>query len=148
MLLIEQLEKDLTSALKAGDKKTLSVIRMLKTAIQNAKANQRDVPTDEEFINILRKQIKVRESSLEEYKKYNRLDFVETLEEEIKVLKTYLPVEMTEEEVNAIIEEIFKAEKPTTIKDMGKVMKLITEKVAGRYDTGKISLIVKSKLSN
>ena len=147
MTLYERINNDLTTAMKAKDKFTLSVLRMFKSALDQNKTNQRDIPTDDEIITTLRKQIKLRESSILEYTKYEKQELVDNLKLEIEVLTKYLPVELTEEEVNKLLEEVFKEVNPTGIKDMGNIMKLMTEKIAGRYDMSKISGKVRERLN-
>ena len=102
--------------------------------------------TDDEVLNIIKKQVKVRTASLEEYKKYNRLDLANELEKEIEILKAYLPEELSHEELNKIIDEVFDNLKPASIKDMGKVIKEVSNIVGARADMSEVSKIVKEKL--
>ena len=147
MTLYETISNDITQALKIGDKFTLSVLRMFKSALQQGKTNQRDIPVDEEVVQMLRKQIKLRDSSKEEYLKYDRKDLATDLAKEIEILQSYLPKELSIEEVNQMLDKVFMEVKPQSIKDMGSIMKLMTEAIAGRYDMAKISSIVKERLS-
>ena len=143
----ETINNDITTAMKNGDKFTLSVLRMFKSALQQGITNQRDIPSDEEILSILRKQIKVRESSKEEYLGYGKSELAENLEKEITVLKVYLPEELSVEEVENILDVVFTELKPQSIKDMGNVMKSMTERIAGRFDMSKVSALVKNRLS-
>jgi len=147
MKLYEQIESDIRAAMKKGNKETLSVLRMFKAAIQMAKANQQDKSSDEEVIKILRSQIKTKESSVIEYESYDRLDIADGLRSEIKILKAYLPEELSDVEVEKILNEAMTEVKPEGIKDMGKIMKIMTEKISGRYDMAKISNMVKEQLN-
>ena len=143
----QQILDDLKSAMKAQDKETLAVIRMVKAAIQMEELNTKKELTDDEVINIISKQIKTRKESIEEFKKGNREDLVEKTESEIKILEKYLPEQLSKEEVEAIIEKAFDQIKPESIKDMGKVMKEVSPKVNGRYDKGEVSKMIREKLS-
>lgn len=145
--MFEKIKKDLVSSMKEQDKFKTSVLRMLKSALQAEEINKKDTLTDDEVLNIIKKQVKVRTASLEEYKSYNRMDLVEDLAKEIEILKSYLPEELSKEELNKIIEEQFNILNPTSIKDMGKVIKAISSIVGTRADMSEVSKIVKEKLS-
>lgn len=144
--MFEQIKKDLINSMKEQDKFKLSVLRMLKSALTEAEINKKSTLTDEEVLNIIKKQVKVRTASLEEYKKYNRLDLANELEKEIEILKAYLPEELSHEELNKIIDEVFDNLKPASIKDMGKVIKEVSNIVGARADMSEVSKIVKEKL--
>ena len=144
--MFEQIKKDLINSMKEQDKFKLSVLRMLKSALTEAEINKKSTLTDDEVLNIIKKQVKVRTASLEEYKKYNRLDLTNELEKEIEILKAYLPEELSHEELNKIIDEVFDNLKPASIKDMGKVIKEVSNIVGARADMSEVSKIVKEKL--
>ncbi len=144
--MFEQIKKDLINSMKEQDKFKLSVLRMLKSALTEAEINKKSTLTDDEVLNIIKKQVKVRTASLEEYKKYNRLDLANELEKEIEILKAYLPEELSHEELNKIIDEVFDNLKPASIKDMGKVIKEVSNIVGARADMSEVSKIVKEKL--
>ena len=144
--MFEQIKKDLINSMKEQDKFKLSVLRMLKSALTEAEINKKGTLTDDEVLNIIKKQVKVRTVSLEEYKKYNRLDLANELEKEIEILKAYLPEELSHEELNKIIDEVFDNLKPASIKDMGKVIKEVSNIVGARADMSEVSKIVKEKL--
>ncbi|MBR1414231.1 MAG: GatB/YqeY domain-containing protein [Bacilli bacterium] len=139
--------EDMKNAMKNGNKFELSVLRMLKSALQMEKINKKRELEDSEIISVIKKQVKVRKDSITEYTKYNKLDSVADLEKEIEVLNKYLPEELSEEEVNKLIDEIFNEVKPTSIKDMGNIMKIINEKNINA-DMSLVSKIVKEKISN
>ena len=147
MTLNETIENDIKLAMKSGDKLALSVLRMLKTAMQASKVNQRDTLSDEEVIVILKKQVKQRRESILEFNKYGRTDLAEATEAEINILEKYLPEEISEEELDNIINLVFDEVKPEGIRDMGKVMSLVSEKCAGRADMSKVSEAVKMRLN-
>lgn len=143
----EQIKNDLVSAMKNQDKFTTSVLRMLKSAIQAEAINKKHDLSDDEVIAVIKKQVKVRTSSLEEYEKYNRADTVADLTKEIKILSAYLPEELSEDELIKIIDETIIEINASSIKEMGVVIKTISSKVGNRADMSMVSKIVKEKLS-
>lgn len=147
MSLVEQTTKDMTTAMKEQDKFTLSVLRMLKSALQMEKISKNHDLSDEEAITVIKKQVKQRKDSISEFEKYSKTAEVEDLKKEIEILSKYLPEELSQEELNKIIDEAFDELKPTSIKDMGKVMKEVTAKCAGRADMSLVSSIIKEKLN-
>lgn len=142
-----QILEDLKSAMKAQDKLKLSVIRMVKSSIQMEELNKKRELTDDEVIDVISKQIKTRKDSINEFTKGGREDLVESTSKEIEILSAYLPEQLTEEEINSIIEKVFEEVKPSSAKDMGKVMKAITPLVKGKADMGMVSSIIKNKLN-
>ena len=141
-----QILEDLKIAMKNQDKEKLSVIRMVKGAIQMTELNKKHELSDEEVIDVITKEIKSRKDSINEFKKGNREDLVKKTEDEIRILSEYLPEQLTEEELNTIIDEVFEIVKPESTKDMGKIMKELTPKVKGKVDMGLVSKIVKEKI--
>lgn len=142
-----QILEDLKSAMKAQDKLKLSVIRMVKSSIQMEELNKKRELTDDEVIDVISKQIKTRKDSINEFTKGGREDLVESTSKEIEILSAYLPEQLTEEEINSIIEKVFEEVKPSSVKDMGKVMKAVTPLVKGKADMGMVSSIIKGKLN-
>ena len=148
MTLNEQINNELKNSMKTKDSFTLGVIRMLKGAIQLSKRNVHDEVTDEEIIDVVTKQIKLRKDSIEEFKKANREDLINQNKEEIKVLEKYLPEQLSKEEILNIIDEAFNKINPTSQREMGLIMKEITPKVKGKADMGEISRIIKERMNN
>lgn len=146
--MFDKIKKDLMTAMKEQDKFKLSVLRMLKSALQAEEISKKSELTDDEVLNIIKKQVKVRNASLEEYKEYGRYDLANDLAQEIEILKSYLPEELSNEELIRIIDEQFNIINPTSIKDMGKVIKAISNVVGTRADMGEVSKIVKEKINN
>lgn len=134
-------------AMKAKDKDRLTVIRMLKAALDKERIDKKIEITDEVFISVLEKQVKMRNDSIEEFKKAGREELVEKTLGELEVLKKYLPEALSEDEVMGIINDAITKLEATTMKDMGKVMSEVSPKVKGRYDMKEVSSIIKSKLS-
>ncbi len=144
----EQIQKDMISAMKEHDKKKLDVIKLLKAAIQMEEINSKKELTDEEVMNIIVKQVKMRKDAINDFEKAGRNDLVNSYNEEIEVLNNYLPKQLTEGEINTIIEEAFNLVNPTSQSDMGKIMKEVSPKLKARADMGYVSKLIKEKLSN
>ncbi len=141
-----QIDNDLKLALKSGDKFTLSVLRMLKSEIINeSRKGSLHTLTDDEVLKVIKKGVKTRKDSIEEYKKYGKLDIVNELAKEVDILNKYLPQEMSEEEIIKIVNEVFEELKPSSMKDMGNLMKVISSKITNA-DMSLVSKIVKDKL--
>ncbi len=142
----EKIIKDMTQAMKEQNKFVLSVLRMLKSALQLEKISKNHDLSDEEVINVIKKQVKARKDSIVEYEKYERQDEVTKLKQEIEVLSAYLPAELSEAEIDKALDKIFAEIKPASIKDMGKVMKEATARIGTVADMSLVSKKVKSKL--
>ena len=145
--MIEKLEKDMIEAMKNHEKERLTVIRMVKASLKQEKIDHKKEINDELLIDVVNKQIKMRKDSIIEFEKANRTDLVEKTEEEIKVLLEYLPEQLSTEEVNKIIDEIFAEVNPSGMKDMGKVMGLAQSKLKGKADMKEVSSIIREKLN-
>ena len=145
--MLEKINADLTLAMKNQDKFTLSVLRMLKSEIvaESRKGSLHEL-TDEDIIKVIKHQVKVKKDSAKEYEQYGKQETVDSLNKEIEVLNVYLPKEMTEEEINKVIDEVFDELKPTSIKEMGMVMKNVSAKLSNA-DMGLVSKLVKDRLS-
>ena len=145
-MLIEKLKSDLEAAMKAGDKDRVSCLRMAISAIKyrSVALNNKDLD-DEEVTKVLRSQIKQVNESLEQFTKGGRKDLSDKEQKNLEILKSYLPKEMDEEVLKAIVKEVM-AEAGTTKKDFGKVMKLVMARVAGQADGKLVSSIVNSLL--
>ena len=146
MTLLEQINKDMVESMKNKDSFSLATIRMAKGAIQLETINKKKELTDEEVVSVIAKQIKIRNDSITEFTKANRLDLVEQNKKEIEILNKYMPEQLSLEEVNRIIEEAFAKLNPTS-KDMGLIMKEISPKLKGKADMGKVNAIIKEKLA-
>ena len=143
----EKINEDLKNAMKSKDTFKLSVLRMLKSALQLEQISKKHELDDNEIAAVLKKQVKVRKDSLEEYKKYNKEEEVEKLEKEISVLSVYLPEELSEEEIEKIVLSAIDEIKPTSMKDMGLVMKKVGELLVGKNaDMSLVSKFVKEKI--
>jgi len=145
MALKDQLAEDMKAAMKEkeGGKKKLSVIRMVRSSLKNAEINKKNELSEEEEIEVIAREAKKRRDSLEEYLKFGRQDIADGLKEELEILMKYLPEQMSEDEVRALIKEVVDEVKPTGPKDMGKVMGKLMPKVKGKADGKLVNQIVK-----
>lgn len=142
-----KIAEDLMSAMKSGDKFKLSVLRMLKSALQLESIKEKHDLSDDEVISVIKRQVKTRKDSIKEFTSYNKLDEVSKLNDEIAILNVYLPVEMTEEEINKVLDEVFAELKPTGMKDMGSIMKELNTRITNA-DMSLVSSLVKNRLAN
>lgn len=147
MELKELLKNDLVKAMKEKNKEELNTLRAVKGAIQLEVINNKKEENDSLILDVINKQIKMRNDSVNEFKKANRTDLVESYEKEIAILKRYMPEQLTTEEVENIIEGAINELNITSPKQMGLIMKEITPKIKNRYDMSKVSNIIKSKLN-
>ena len=146
MTLSERINNDLKEAMKSKDSFRLSVIRMVKGAMQLAKPNPREELTDDDVITVISKQIKMRNDSIKEFEAAGRSDLVEQNKKEIEILNTYMPKQLSEEELTEIIDKVFEEVKPTSQKDMGLIMNNISPLVKGKADMSLVNKLVKERL--
>lgn len=144
----DKILKDLMEAMKNQDKETLSVLRMVKGAIQLEEINVKRNLNDDEVIGVLSKQIKTRKESINEFEKAGRTELKEQTEKEIEILSRYMPEQLSEEEVLKVIDEVFAEVKPESKKDMGKIMGIINPKLKGKADMSFVSKTIQEKLAN
>ncbi|WP_053219126.1 GatB/YqeY domain-containing protein [Virgibacillus senegalensis] len=148
MSLVEHLNQDMKQAMKNKDKQTLSVIRMVKASLQNEAIKLgKDELSEEEELTVLSRELKQRKDSLQEFKEAGRDDLAEKLDDEIKVLQAYMPKQLTEEELEQIVQETIQEVGATSKKDMGSVMSAIMPKVKGQADGSQVNRLVQKHLS-
>lgn len=147
MSLLEQLNQDMKEALKNKEKVKLSVIRMLKAALKNEEIKLQRTLTEEDVLTVLSREMKQRKESLEEFTKAGREDLVQQLEEEIEILKTYMPEQLSEEELKELISQTIAETGASSMADMGKVMGAIMPKVRGKADGALVNRLVREMLS-
>ncbi len=145
--LLKKLQDEMKAAMKSGDKDRLSVIRMLISEIKKVQIDKKRELTDEEIIQVLQRYAKQRKESIKQYREAGREDLAQKEEKELQVVQEFLPQPLSEEEIQKIVEEVIKETGASSMKDMGKVMKTVMEKVKGRADGSTVSSIVKKKLS-
>lgn len=147
MSLLESLQKDMIAAMKAKDKFKLGTIRMLKAAVVNEQIEVgHDLSSDEE-IAVLSRELKQRKDSLEEFKNAGRDEAVQNLKNEIKVVESYLPEQLSEDEVKTIVQETIDQVGATSKADFGKVMGAVMPKLKGKADGKLVNATVKELLN-
>jgi hypothetical protein len=149
MSLKEQLTEDMKTAMKAKaeGKQRLSVIRMVRSALRQVEIDGKKELDDNGVIDIISKEVKMRKDSIEEFKKGDREDLVAQVEAEIVVLMSYLPVQLSEDEIRSLVKEAVAASGASSQKEMGKVMGLLMPKVKGRADGKLVNTIVREMLN-
>lgn len=145
--MLEKFQQDMIKAMKEKNKEELSVLRMAKGAMDKIRIDQKKEVDDQLLVEVIAKEIKSRNDSIAEFKKGGREDLVSKTENEIDILKRYLPEQLSEEEVDKIIDEAFAELAPQGMKDMGNVMSMVSPKVKGCFDMGVVSSKIKSRLS-
>lgn len=144
----QKILNDLKNAMKNQNKELLSVVRMVKGAIQMEEIKVKHELSDDEVIGIIAREIKTRKESIKEFEKGNRTDLIEQTKKEIDILNRYMPEQMSEEEINTTIDSVFAKVNPTKPSDMGAIMKEITPLVKGKADMSLVSSKIKERLSN
>lgn len=144
--MVEKLKQDMIEAMKAKDKDRLTTIRMIKGDLDKEHIDKKREINDDLLIEVVNRGIKQRKDSISEFEKGGRSDLIEKTQAEIDILQSYLPEQLSMEEVEVIIDEVFEVVKPEGARDMGKVMKEVTPKLKGRADMKQVSEIIKSKL--
>lgn len=147
MSIMENINKEITNAMKNRNAFNLSVLRMLKSAVQMEKISKKRDLEDEEVISVIKKQVKIRKESMSEYKKYEKEEQVIQLQEEIAILSKYLPAEMGIAEIELIIDKAFTQVKPQSEKELGLIMKNISPKLAGKADMKLVNELVKKRFN-
>ncbi|AKC66690.1 GatB/YqeY domain-containing protein [Bacillus altitudinis MN12] len=148
MSLLEQLNSDMKLFMKNREKDKLLVIRMVKASLQNEAIKlKKDSLTGDEELTVLSREIKQRKDSLHEFSKANRLDLVDKVQKEIDILDVYLPEQLSEEELQAVVKETIAETGASSKADMGKVMSAIMPKVKGKADGAVINRLVSEQLS-
>jgi uncharacterized protein YqeY len=140
--LTEKVRADMTSAMKAQEKERLSTLRMLQSSLKNEQINVGHELTDEEAMIVIRKAVKQRQDSIEQYTNAGRTELADKERSEMELLKTYLPAELSDAELESGIREIIAATGAQSKKDLGKVMKEATAWFKGRVDGKKVQELV------
>lgn len=140
--LTEQIRAELTAAMKARDAEKLSTLRMLQSALKYQQIDAGHELSDEEALTVIRKAVKQRQDSIEQYEKGNRPELAAKERAEMVMLQAYLPPDLTDDEIESGVREIIASTGAVSKKDMGKVMKEATEKYKGLVDGRKIQEIV------
>ena len=146
MSLKDQITEDMKSAMKAGEKDRLKVVRLMLAAIKQIEIDKRIELDDAAMLSVLDKMVKQRRDSVEQFQNGGRNDLADIELAEIAILDTYLPEQLSDSELDALIDEAVNATGAESIRDMGKVMGQIKTKAAGRADMGAVGAKVKARL--
>jgi uncharacterized protein YqeY len=147
MSLKEQIQSDMKNALRAGEKERLSVIRMLLAAIQTREIEARADLSDQDVLAVVEKLVKQRKDSAKQFADAGRPEREAAELSEAEMLQAYLPEQLSEAEIAALLEEVMAATGASGMQDMGKVMGQLKAKAQGRADMGTVSALVKARLS-
>jgi uncharacterized protein YqeY len=146
MTLKERITEDMKTAMRSGEKDRLAVIRLLQAAIKQREVDERIVLDDAQVTSVLEKMIKQRKESIVAFEKGARADLVAKETAEIVVLTPYLPAQLSEADLDALISDAIASTGAASIKDMGKVMGVVKAKAAGKADMGAVGARIKAKL--
>jgi uncharacterized protein len=147
MSLKDRITEDMKAAMRAKESERLGTIRMLTAAIKQREVDERIQLDDVQVLSVIEKMIKMRKESIEQFKSGGRDDLVAREAKEIELLQAYLPAQLSEAEVDALIREAIAESGATSIKEMGKAMALLKQKAQGRADMAAASAKLKAKLS-
>ena len=147
MSLKNQIKEDMKSAMKAGEKDRLKVVRLIMAAIKQVEVDTRNELDDAGVLGVLEKMVKQRRDSVEQFEKGGREDLAAIERAEIDVIQAYLPEQLSADEIAALVDEVIAATGAESIRDMGKVMGQIKAKAAGRADMGAVGATVKERLN-
>ncbi|MBR2569955.1 MAG: GatB/YqeY domain-containing protein, partial [Paenibacillus sp.] len=137
---------DMKQAMKSQNKFKLSTIRMIRSAVKNVEIDLKRTLNDDEVLDILSREIKQRKDALQEFEKANRVDLADNVKAEIDILSEYLPAQLSEEEIKAIVQGTIQETGASSKSDMGKVMAALMPKVKGRADGKLVNAIVQQYL--
>lgn len=146
MTLRDRINDDMKAAMKARESDKLNAIRLLTSAIKQKEVDERIDITDDIVLAIIEKMLKQRKDSIEQYTAGNRMDLVAKEQFEVGILQVYMPAQLSDAELAAILDGVIADVGASSAKDMGKVMNTLRPKVAGRADMGKLSGVVKARL--
>ena len=144
---VKKLDAEIITAMKEKDTVKLNTLRGVKAAMKMQNIDAKKEINDELLIDVVTKEIKTRKESIKDFEKGNRQDLIDKTQAEINILEEYLPEQLSDEEIIAIIDKVFEEVKPSSIKDMGSVMGKVTPLVKGKADMGKVSGLIREKLS-
>jgi uncharacterized protein len=147
MTLKERITEDMKSAMRAGEKDRLATVRLVLAAIKQREVDERITLDDTQVLAVLEKMAKQRKESIAQFQSGGRADLVAKENAELAIVQSYLPAQLAEAELDALIAEAIAATGATTVKDMGKVMGIVKGKAAGRADMAAVGARIKQKLS-
>jgi uncharacterized protein YqeY len=147
MSLKERITQDMKDAMRSAEKERLGVIRMLQAAIKQREVDERISLDDAQVLSVIEKMIKQRKEAIAQFEAGNRTDLAEKEATEAKQLSAYLPAQLSQSEIEALVAAAITETGAATVKDMGKVMALVKTRAAGQADMGVVSALIKAKLS-
>ena len=147
MTLKERITEDMKTAMRAGEKDRLGTVRLILAAIKQREVDERITLDDTQVLAVLEKMVKQRKESITQFESGGRADLVAKETAELAIVQAYLPAQLSDAELDALIAEAMAATGAASIKDMGKVMGAVKGKAAGRADMGAVSARIKAKLS-
>ena len=147
MTLKERITEDMKAAMRAGEKERLATIRLILAAVKQREVDERITLDDLQVLAAVEKMIKQRKEAITQFEAGGRADLVAKESAEIAILQTYLPAQMSEGEIDALITEVIASTGAASVKDMGKVMGAVKARAQGRADMGAVSARIKQKLT-
>lgn len=146
MALEDQVDRDLVTALKDRDQTALATLRLLKTAAKNAQVAKRGALTDEEYLEVIRRQVKLRREAAGEYDKAGRAESAERERDEMRVLESYLPAQLDDAAIRAAVADAIAETGAASPSDLGKVMKAAMPRLRGQADGARVNAIARQAL--
>lgn len=146
MTLKERIGEDMKSAMRASEKDRLSTIRLIQAAIKQREVDERVVLDDAQVVSVIEKMVKQRKESIVQFEKGDRPDLAARERAEIGLLQTYLPEQLSEADLDAIIQDALASSGATSVREMGKVMAIVKSKAAGRADMSRVAGRIKAAL--
>lgn len=145
--MLEKFKKEMITAMKERDKVKLNTLRAVKGAMQLEVINNKKEESDELLLDVINKQIKMRNDSIEEFEKAGRDDLVSSYKSEIDILEEYMPKKLSEDEINEILDLGISESGASSVRDLGSVMRIVTPKLKNRCDMKVVTGMLKDKLS-
>ena len=142
-----QIIADMKSAMKAKDSATLKAVRMIVEAIKQKEVDTREELDDQGILAVIQKMVKQRKDSIDQFTQAGRGDLVAVEEAELKVINLYMPKQLSENEIESVVDQVISQTGASGMKDMGKLMGVLKAELSGKADMGTVSNIIKSKLS-
>ena len=142
-----RINDDVKAAMRSKDKERLATLRLLTAAIKQKEVDERIELNDDQIITVLEKMLKQRKDSIQQYEKAGRDELAEAERKEVTILQEYMPEQLSDAEIDALIDEAINATGASAMKDMGKVMGMLKPKLAGKADMGAVSGKIKAKLA-
>ncbi len=144
----QRINDDVKTAMRSKDKERLGTLRLITAAIKQKEVDERIELNDDQVLNVLEKMIKQHKDSIEQYDNAGRSELADKEKAELVIIQEYMPAQLSEAEITALIDEAIAETGASEMKEMGKVMGLLKPKLAGRADMGQVSALIKARLSN